>query len=139
MGDRAVLSTTAAFLGETLVAQERDDEAERFAGLSAELTGEDDVLTHTMWRSVRATILARRGGLAEAERLARQAVSLAERTDFLNHRGEALVVLGRVLARRERPDEAQAAFAEAVSLYERKGNRVAATQLRGDLAPSASV
>jgi predicted ATPase/class 3 adenylate cyclase len=139
MGDRAVLSTTAAFLGETLVAQERDDEAERFAGLSAELTGEDDVLTHTMWRSVRATVLARRGGLAEAERLARQAVSLAERTDFLNHRGEALVVLGRVLARRERPDEAQAAFAEAVSLYERKGNRVAATQVRGDLAPSASV
>ena len=139
MGDRAVLSTTAAFLGETLVAQERDDEAERFAGLSAELTGEDDVLTHTMWRSVRATILARRGGLAEAERLARQAVALAERTDFLNHRGEALVVLGRVLARQERADEANAAFAEAVSLYERKGNLVAATQLRGDLAPSASV
>jgi len=26
-----------------------------------------------------------------------------------------------------------------VSLYERKGNRVAATQVRGDLAPSASV
>ena len=32
MGERAVLSTTAAFLGQALLAQGRDEEAERFAG-----------------------------------------------------------------------------------------------------------
>ena len=84
MGDRAVLSTTAAFLGETLVAQERDDEAERFAGLSAELAGEDDVITQAMWRSVRATDSrpawrARGGGAAGAAgRVARRADGLPQ-------------------------------------------------------------
>jgi predicted ATPase/class 3 adenylate cyclase len=139
MGDRALLSTTAAFLGEALLAQDRDDEAERFARLSAELTAEDDVLTQAMWRGVQAAILARRGGLAEAERLARQGVGLAERTDFLNHRAEALVVLGTVLAQQGRSEGAQGALAEALGLYERKGNLVAAAQVRRGLAPSETV
>ena len=136
MGDRALLSTTAAFLGQALLAQRNEDEAWHFAELSAELAADDDMLTQTMSRGVRALILARRGGLAEAERLARQAVALAEGTDFLNHTAEALVVLGTVLGQRERPDRAQEALAEALRLYERKGNRVAAAQLRADLAPS---
>jgi len=139
MGDRAVLSTTAAFLGETLIAQERDDEAERFAGLSAELAVEDDIITQAIWRGVQASVLARRGGLAEAERMARQAVSLAERTDFLNHRADALVVLGGVLAQQERPEAAHDARAGALSLYEQKGNLIAAERIRADLAPSAPV
>jgi len=139
MGDRAVLSTTAAFLGETLVAQERDEEAERFAELSAELAVEDDVITQAIWRGVQASVLARRGGLAEAERMARQAVSLAERTDFLNHRADALVVLGGVLAQQERPEAAQEALAGALKLYEQKGNLIAAGRIRATLAPSAQV
>ncbi len=139
MGDRALLSTTAAYLGQALLAQGRDEEAERFAEMSAELTADDDVITHAMSRGVRASVLARRGGLAEAERLARQAVALAERTDFLNHRAEAHSVLAEVLARSGRPEQAKVARAEALDLYELKGNRVAAARVRGDLAPSAPV
>jgi hypothetical protein len=139
MGDRNLLSTTAAFLGEALLAQDRDDEAERFAGLSAELAAGDDLLTQVMWRGVRATILVRRGGLTAAERLARQAVAIAERTDFLNHRAEALGVLGTVLAQCGRADQAHGAFTEALDLYERKGNLVAAAQVRAQLAPSTQV
>jgi tetratricopeptide (TPR) repeat protein len=139
MGDRSLLSTTAAFLGEALLAQERDEEAERFAQLSAEMAVEDDVITQAVWRGVQAAILARRGGLAEAERMARQAVALAERTDFLSHRAEALVVLGTVLGQRERSEPAHDALAEALSLYERKGNLVAAAAVRAALAPSAPV
>jgi Tetratricopeptide repeat len=97
------------------------------------------VLSQALWRSVRATVLARRGGLAEAERMARQAVALAERTDFLNHRAETLVVLADVLRRRDRPQLASAALADALALYERKGNLVAAQQVRGDLAASLRV
>jgi predicted ATPase/class 3 adenylate cyclase len=139
MGDRALLSTTAAFLSQALLAQGHDDEAERFAELSGELAAEDDVITQAIWRGVRARVLARRGGLAEGERMARQAVALAERTDFLNHRAEAQLVLAEVLARSGRPKHAKASRAEALELYERKGNLVAALQVRGDLAPSAPV
>jgi tetratricopeptide (TPR) repeat protein len=139
MGDTNLLSTTAAFLGEALIAQDRDEAAEELASQSAELAGEDDLLTQAMWRCVRAAILARRGGVAEAERLARKAVAIAERTDFLNHRADALLVLGTVLAQGGRTSEGDAALAEALSLYERKGNIVATTRLRARVAPSPRV
>jgi predicted ATPase/class 3 adenylate cyclase len=139
MGDRALLSTTAAFLAQALLAQSRDDEAERLARVSADLAVEDDVITQAMWRGVQATIHARRGGLPEAERMARRAVALAERTDFLNHRAEALVVLATVLDRQGRSEGAHEALTGALSLYERKGNLVAAGQVRAALAPSAPV
>jgi predicted ATPase/class 3 adenylate cyclase len=139
MGDRALLSTTAAFLGEALLAQDRDDEAEQFARLSAELAGEDDFITQALWRVVRAAILARRGDLEEAEEVAREAVALAERSDFLNHRAQALVVLGTILGRREGSEAAREALAAALGLYEQKGNLVAAARVRSTLAPSPPV
>ena len=139
MGDKALLSTTAAFLGQALLAQHKHEEAGRFADLSAELAAGDDLLSQAIWRGVRAGILAQRGGLAEAERMARQAVALADRTDFLNHRAEALVVLADVLNRRGRGEPARTALEQALGLYEHKGNVVAALQLRAQLAPSARV
>ena len=139
MGDRNLLSTTAAFLGEALLAQDRDEEAEHFARVSAELAADDDLLSQAVWRGVQASILARRGELAEAERMARDAVALAERTDFLNHRAEAHVVLGTVLGQKDRSEQARDALAVALSLYERKGNLVAAAQVRAALAPSTRV
>jgi tetratricopeptide (TPR) repeat protein len=139
MGDKALLSTTAAFLGQALLAQHKHEEAGRFADLSAELAAGDDLLSQAIWRGVRAGILAQRGGLAEAERMARQAVALADRTDFLNHRAEALVVLADVLNRRGRGEPVRTALEQALGLYEQKGNVVAALQLRAQLAPSARV
>jgi hypothetical protein len=88
---------------------------------------------------VHATALARRGELVEAEEVARQAVVLAEQTDFLNHRAQALVVLGTVLGRRERSEAAHEALVAALGLYEEKGNLVAAARVRSALAPSAPV
>jgi predicted ATPase len=73
MGDRALLSTTAAFLGQALVAQDRYEEAAGLAELSAELTAGDDVITQVLWRGVRARCLAVGGRLDEAEPLAREA------------------------------------------------------------------
>ena len=139
MGDRALLSTTAAYLGQALLAQGREEEAERLAGTSAELTPADDVITQAMWRGVRATVLAGRGERTDAERLAREAVALADRTDFLNDRGEARLVLATVLSKADRREEAKAAREEALDLYELKGNVVAAEQVRAALAPSAPV
>jgi Flp pilus assembly protein TadD len=76
-------------------------------------------------------------GLDEAERLAREAVTLAERTDFVNQRADALVDLGIVLGRVGRGEDAQAAFGDAIRLYEDKGNVVAARRVRSDLVMPA--
>jgi len=133
MGDRALLSTTAAFLGQALLAQDRADEAEVLAELSAEITSSDDLVTQVLWRGVRARCLAVRGRLEEAEALAREGVTLAETTDLLNQRADALVDLGIVLGRLERSEDAQTAFGEAVRLYKQKGNIVAAARVQSEL------
>jgi tetratricopeptide (TPR) repeat protein len=137
MGERALLSTTAAFLGQALLAQDRNEEAEALAELSAELAAQDDLVTQVVWRGVRARCLAGRDQLDDAEGLAREAVTLAEVTDLLNHRADAFVDLGIVLGTLGRSEEAQTTFAEAVRLYELKGNVVAAARVRSDLVMSA--
>ena len=137
MGDRALLSTTAAFLGQALLAQGRADEAEELAATSAELAADDDLITQAMWRGVRARAALRRGRAEEADGLAREAVALANRTDFVNHRADALADLGMVLRELGPSAGAQEAFDEALALYESKGNVVAAERLRADLVAPA--
>jgi class 3 adenylate cyclase/predicted ATPase len=133
MGEQAFLSTTAAFLARAVFAQERDDEAEDLAQLSAKLTATGDLLTQVLWRGVQARILARRGRLEEAEALAREAVALAEQTDFLVYRGDAFVDLAHVLQDSGRRQEAAAAAAEGLHLHEQKGNLITAGKIRSDL------
>ncbi len=134
MGEQAFLSTTAAFLARALFEQERNDEAEALAQLSATLAETGDLLTHVLWRGVQARILARRGRLEEAEALAREAVSLAKQTDFLVDRGDALVDLAHVVQAAGRTQEAAAAAAMGLHLHEQKGNLVASRKIRSDLA-----
>ena len=139
MGEKAVLSTTAAFLGEALLAQGRHDEASRCAELSAEQAPEDDMHTQSLWRAVQASVLSAQGEPAEAERYAREAVAFAERTDDTNTIADAHVVLGGVLARRaERGGGARRALARARAVRA-KGNLVGADQVRAQLAPLARV
>ena len=83
-----------------------------------------------LWRQVRAQVLARRGEHAEAEQLAREAVSLAEETDMLNFHGNALADLAEVYALAGRTEEAREQLEQALVLYERKGNLVAAARAR---------
>ena len=74
-----------------------------------------------------ARLLARRGEHAEAERLAREGVELAARTDFLSLHGDAWADLAHVL---EDPAEA---VEQALALYARKGNVAAAERLTAAL------
>ena len=67
MGDKAFLSTTAAYLAQAVYAQGRDEEAGRYTEISEELASRDDLLTQVIWRSVRAGFLARQGRIEEAE------------------------------------------------------------------------
>jgi predicted ATPase/class 3 adenylate cyclase len=129
MGERWFLSTTAAFLARAVLEQGRDDEAEELTQLSARLTAKGDLLSEVLWRGVRARVLARRAQLEEAEALAREAVALAEATDFINHRADALLDLSQVLEL-SGSGEAVAVTLEALRLYELKGNEVAAAATR---------
>jgi tetratricopeptide (TPR) repeat protein len=133
MGEKGYLATTAAFLAQAIAAQGRHDEAERFIEVSREAAGEDDWSAQMVWQGLQARILAARGRSGEAEELARSAVALAARTDFLNQHGDALLELAGVLAAAGRAAEARAAVGDALELYERKGNLVAAARARGRL------
>jgi tetratricopeptide (TPR) repeat protein len=134
MGERNLLSTSAALLAQALLALQRDEEAERFARLSEESADADDLITQVLWRGVRARTLARRGLGQEAESMAREAVALAETSDFVNDRGDAFVDLAFVRRHAGQLDQARAALAEGLRCYEQKGNVVAAGRVRADLA-----
>jgi predicted ATPase len=139
MGEKAVLSTTAAFLGEALLAQGRHEEAAQWAELSAEQANEDDMHSQSIWRAVHAAVLSARGESDDAERYAREAVAFAERTDDTNTVADAYVVLGGVLAQRKDTEAARVELLHAIELYERKGNLVGADRVRAQLAPLARV
>jgi predicted ATPase/class 3 adenylate cyclase len=129
-GERAFLSTIAAFLAHALHADGRDDEAERFSRESEDAAAPDDVISQVMWRTARAKIRARRGDFEGAESLAREAVLLGEPTDLVITRADALSDLAEVLALAGRREEALAAVDEAARLYERKGNATALGRAR---------
>ena len=129
IGEKGNLSTVAAYLAEALAAQEQDEEAFAYTSLSELASSEADVTSHVAWRAARASIRARAGDFGEAERLAREAVSKAAGTDYLNLHGDALSRLADVLRLAGRENEAAAAALEAVALYEAKGNVVAARRL----------
>ena len=130
MGERAFRSTMAATLALVILEQGQDEEAEDLAKLSAQLGASGDLVTQIRWRRARARVLARRAEIEEAETLAREAVAIAEATDFVNDRADALIDLSHVLEASRRGNEAVAAASEALRLYELKGNVVAAAATR---------
>lgn len=85
-----------------------------------------------LWRQAHAKLLARRGEVEARERLAREAVALAEETDMLNPHAGALGDLAEVLTLAGRDPRAE--LEQALSLYERKGNLVSAEGTRSKLA-----
>jgi class 3 adenylate cyclase/tetratricopeptide (TPR) repeat protein len=134
MGETYLLSTIAAELARAVVLQGRDAEAEALTVTAEELAAEDDIASQALWRSVRARVLARRGDLPAARRMATEAVELLRRTDAAVTLGDALVDLGEVLERCGDIAAAHHAFQEALLLFERKGNVVAAASARETLA-----
>jgi tetratricopeptide (TPR) repeat protein len=127
---RAVLSTLAPELGRSLCALGRYDEAEPLAQLDRELGDEQDVATQMLWRQVQALVCSQRGQHVEAERLAREAVAIAQRMDALNVQVGALCDLAEVLTKAGRPQEATGMLEQALERYERKKNLAMASQLR---------
>ncbi|HVN61815.1 MAG TPA: BTAD domain-containing putative transcriptional regulator [Gaiellaceae bacterium] len=130
MGDRSSASTLAAVLAQILYAQGRLDEVLELTALGRDESSPDDLHTQIQWRGPRAKVLAQRGEIVEAERLALEGVDLAEATDFLNVRATALHDLAEVLLADGRSDEAAVVVAAATELFEEKGNVVGLARSR---------
>jgi tetratricopeptide (TPR) repeat protein len=134
MGEKAFVSSAAALQAEVLHRQGRHMEAERFVERSQETAAPDDLAAQIAWRTVRAKILVTAGRLEDAEALARRAVALAGETDWSNDHAAAWIALGEVLHERGRLEEAGTAIRQALTLYEEKGNVVAAEEVHALLA-----
>ena len=130
MGELAWLRTIAGILAEAVYIQGRYEEAEAFVELGEETAGSDDAYSQGLLRCVRAKVLAREGRAEEAVGLAREAVAIAEPTDFLFLRAFVLDGLGEVLQVAGFSEEADAALAEAIRLCEQKGFVVGAQLAR---------
>jgi class 3 adenylate cyclase/tetratricopeptide (TPR) repeat protein len=134
MGETGVRAVVSALLAAALLAQDRETEAAQFADTAGSLAEPEDVAAQAFQRSTRARVSLRAGALEAAEELAREAVELAEPTDFLALQADSATALATVLQAAGRPSEAAPLLTRARELYERKGNVVAAGWITGDLA-----
>ena len=130
MGEKTLLASTAAYLAQAIYAQDRPDEAWDFCQVSREVAAAGDISAQVVGRGAHAKLLAREGRGDEAERLAREAVDLAARTDLLTHHGEAFLDLAEVLELDGQPAKAETAFRAGLELFERKGDLVSAERTR---------
>lgn len=129
MGDRLVLCTAAASLGEAAFRRGDLAEAEHFAGLSAQLGDPDDYQNEASWRGVQARVLSARGRHAEAVAMAEEAVALAATTDEIEQEAVSRSDLAHALMAANLAERAAEEAELAKSLYERKGNTVDAARL----------
>jgi tetratricopeptide (TPR) repeat protein len=137
MGGWGNLASVVPWLADALIVQGRDEEALGLIELAERSSMSDDADAEIKWRRVRAKLLARRGDVEEAERLAREATTLAAGTDLLDGRARAVADLAEVLRLAGRTAESAAAFQEAIRLYEEKGNVAAAARLTSTSAYAA--
>jgi hypothetical protein len=113
-------------LAATLVPQGQLTEALALTEEAESIAAPDDIDAQVKWRTSRAAALAASGQRRDAERHARDAVAIAERTDSVLLRADALGRLAEVLIAGGATTEAVEPAAGAGELYEAKGDVVAA-------------
>jgi class 3 adenylate cyclase/tetratricopeptide (TPR) repeat protein len=120
-GERGLLSTVAATLADVLYELGRDDEALEWTDKSKQACQPEDILSHAMWRSTRAKLLAKRGKSNDALQLSAEAVEWARKSDGVVFLANTLTARGEVLQLVGSDEQARAVLEEAIALYERKG------------------
>jgi ATP/maltotriose-dependent transcriptional regulator MalT len=122
MGEQSMFSTAIALLAEAQYRQGDLEDALAATVASEQTTADDDVASQMAWRGVRAKVLAARGELVEAERLAAEGVAFADRSDLLTMAGDSHFDLAIVLQAAGKSSEATAELEAAAERYRRKGN-----------------
>jgi DNA-binding SARP family transcriptional activator len=141
VGEWSGLSTLACHAADACCDLGRYGDARRLSITGEQNATPDDFASQMLWRAARARCAAAAGELEEAERLAREGVAVAERTDFILMHATTLRSLAEVLLKRGDASGSAAATRTALELYERKGNVVAADRTRAallSLPPSAT-
>jgi tetratricopeptide (TPR) repeat protein len=121
MGDRGRMSNLASGLAESLFQQGRVDDAAEYAHLARDTAMEDDASAQAWWRMVTAQVLARRGDVDEAVRLAEESKAILEETQELMTLPDLVLGHADVLRLAGRSEEAAEALERAIELFERKG------------------
>jgi ATP/maltotriose-dependent transcriptional regulator MalT len=129
-GDLSHLSTYAGRLAYVLYWRGNLDEAFEQTEVCRTTAASDDTISQSLWRSVRAMILARRGDFDGAVTLAVEAVRTMDGTDAIDSTAYALMDQYETLRLAGRDEEARAAAREALAMFERKGNVVSAEKTR---------
>jgi predicted ATPase/class 3 adenylate cyclase len=131
VGERYVQSSLAGLLAEAVFMQGRWDDAETLAREVEELAAADDVDAQMMWRLQQARVSAVRGDVADAERLAREAVELLEPTDDIVSKIAALATLASVVRLAGNGQEPDELLALAGELANAKGTPIVLEQVPG--------
>jgi hypothetical protein len=131
--DETQRASIAGVLAHVLIDLDHLDDAWAAAELAE--AHERDLASQVRWRMARARILARRGRTAPAERLVRDGLSLAERTDANDLRATALVQAADVRRHAGRPTEAEPFERRALRLFERRGAIAQAEAIAARLIP----
>jgi class 3 adenylate cyclase/tetratricopeptide (TPR) repeat protein len=127
-GESGMRSNLTADLAHVLHDLGQPDQALQVALASRAIAAHDDLFAQVRWRGAAARALAGQGRVEEAERLAAEAAAIAEPTDMLTMRGDALLDLAAVAAAAGRPDDARRAALNALDLYRAKGNQPGAAR-----------
>jgi len=122
----AIVAFQAGLLAETVLVQGRWDEADELARISEDGAAGDHLSAQVQWRRTRAKLKLHTGDVDGAIVLVREAIALAEKTDAMNMRADALMDLSEILGAGGHGGDAYTAAREASDLYESKGNRVGA-------------
>jgi class 3 adenylate cyclase len=130
MGELSWLSTVEAILAEAVYELGHYEEADRLTLASEERAGAEDAYSQALLRSVRARVLASRGDPEGAERVGREAVAVADGTDFLHLRWHTRIGLAQVLGRTASSLDPAPVLREALELAKSKGSVVGAQSAR---------
>lgn len=114
--------------GDALCRLGRHAEADRVALFTEATASTTDAIAQSRWRRTRARVAASGGDSSLALRRATEAVKIAAATQLPNVHADALLDLAEVLEKAAQADAARPLVAEAVALYERKGNIASATR-----------
>ena len=120
IGAAVTAVTAAAVVAIARLLDDRDNEVEGLLEM-ARAADATDIMTQAGWREVAALLASRRGQHDEADRLAREAVTVLAETQAPLDRADAAIVLGYVLRSAGRGEDARDAFLAARSFFEAKG------------------
>jgi class 3 adenylate cyclase/tetratricopeptide (TPR) repeat protein len=135
-GETAGNSTVTALLASYAFERGRPEEARELVADARTMAAEDDIGAWAPIRCAEALLASGEGDHVGALDAVADAERILEPTDYLCFQGDTASTKGWVLRSAGRDEEAEAAFDQAIALYERKGDVASANRLRERLAAS---